>query len=416
MKKNLYNWIWKWHFIGGLISLPVILILAITGTIYLFKEDYEQPIKEKLLSVSALGEPLSYQRQWEIAKENWDRKPNAMELPASQTEATAFVSGMFSHKSSLFVDPYSGKVNGTFQLDQSDMHQVRKLHGELLMGGFGTKIVELTASWMVVLILTGLFVFWPRGRGWRGFFTIRTKGNKRIFYRDLHAVTGFWFSILLLLILAGGLPWTDVFGSGYQWVQKQTDTGFPAAWQGRSINSEVKGQPLSLDDMVNEAEKLQLKGQVSIGLPKDEKGVYTISNQTSDVDKMVVYHFDQYSGELLYHGTWDDIGVLMKSRLWVMAFHQGEFGWWNWMLVLLTALALVVMSLSAIISYVKRKKKGEWGIPDIPQNFSLGKGIAVLVIVLGLLLPLFGMNLILIYLFEKTKVIFYTKNTVQITD
>jgi len=413
MKNNLYNWIWKWHFIGGLISLPVILLLAITGTVYLFKDDYEKPIKEKLMTVKAVGEPLSYQQQWEIAKQNWDRMPNAMEMPTSKTETTEFVSGMFSHKSSLYIDPYSGNVNGKIQLDQTDMHKVRKLHGELLMGTFGTKIVELAASWMLVLIITGLYIFWPRGRGWKGFFTICTKGNKRIVYRDLHAITGFWFSLMLLLILAGGLPWTDVFGSGFQWVQNQTNTGYPTSWQGRTFSSEVNGQALTLDDMVRTAQNLNLKGNVSISLPKNKNAVYTISNQTSDLNRLAVYHFDQYSGKLLYHGSWEDIGVLMKTRLWVMALHQGEFGFWNWLLVLVTALALIVMSITAIISYIKRKKKGEWSIPEVPSGFSLDAGIIIMVIILGILLPLFGLSLTVIYLIEKRKVILGQKNTVQ---
>lgn len=34
-QKNLNRWLWKWHVIGGLISLPFLFLLATTGAIYL---------------------------------------------------------------------------------------------------------------------------------------------------------------------------------------------------------------------------------------------------------------------------------------------------------------------------------------------------------------------------------------------
>ena len=34
--RQLNQWLWKWHFIAGLISLPFVALLAITGGIYLF--------------------------------------------------------------------------------------------------------------------------------------------------------------------------------------------------------------------------------------------------------------------------------------------------------------------------------------------------------------------------------------------
>lgn len=38
-----------------------------------------------------------------------------------------------------------------------------RLHGELLIGKYGSWIVELAASWAVIMVLTGLFLWWPRG-------------------------------------------------------------------------------------------------------------------------------------------------------------------------------------------------------------------------------------------------------------
>jgi uncharacterized iron-regulated membrane protein len=402
IKKNIYPLIWKWHFIGGIISAPIVAILAITGIIYLFKDSYEAPQKQELLRIEQKTEnKMSFQQQWAFAQKEWEKKPTGVILPTNENECTEFISGKFSHKSILYIDPYAQKVKGQINISDTDMHTVRKVHGELLLGSVGTKIVELVASWMVVLIITGLYLFWPRGRGWKGFFTVRTNQSKRILFRDVHALSGFWFSFLLLLVLAGGLPWTDVWGEGFRMVQQKTGSGFPATWDSRMFNSNPKGEAIPLDEVVNKAKLLDLNGKTVIDLPQNATGVYSIYNETSELSEMKKIHLDQYSGEVLVSHTWADVGILMKARLWAMAFHQGEFGLWNWYLMIFVATGLFILSVSAIISYTYRKKLGSLSIPKVPDNISFGFPLVVLIIILGILLPLFGLSVVLLFLISK---------------
>ena len=39
---------------------------------------------------------------------------------------------------------------------------VRTIHGELLAGKSGSLLVELAASWAIVMLITGLVLWWPR--------------------------------------------------------------------------------------------------------------------------------------------------------------------------------------------------------------------------------------------------------------
>lgn len=401
MKNKVYRWIWRWHFIGGLFSLPIVLLLSVTGAIYLFKGTYEQPKLQSLKQVKPQGHRISFDQQWQIVKKQWKRVPNGVVVPTQQNQATEFVSGRFSGKSSIFINPYNGKVQGKWQVNQTDMYKVRKLHGELLLGAYGTKVVELVASWMVVLLLTGIYLFWPREQGWRGLFTVRFKAPRRTLFRDLHAVSGFWFSFLLLLLLAGGLPWTDVWGSGFKWIHHQTNTGFPTTWQGRHFQSIPQNKALTLDEMMAKAQSLNLPGEVTLSLPRSKKSVFSVSNKTSQLSKMAKYHFDRYSGKLLHESTWRDIGIMMKARLWAMAFHQGQFGFWNWWLVFFTAVGLLFLSTTALLSYLKRKRKGEWNIPAMPANWQISKGLVGLLLFLGLFFPLFGLSVATIFIADR---------------
>ncbi|MCF8713249.1 PepSY domain-containing protein [Joostella atrarenae] len=405
MKKNskLNKWLWKWHFIAGLISLPFILLLSATGVIYLFKAQYEAPIYKPVKEVTVEGKAISYQKQWEIANANAIRKPNGIIIPKEKKEATEFTSGRFGGATSLFVNPYKGDVSGEILPQKSFMFKVRKLHGELLMGKYGTKIVELVACWMVVLIITGLFIWWPE-RGWKlkGYFIPRTQLGKRTFFRDTHAITGFWMSILFLIILAGGLPWTDVFGSGFKWVQDTTNTGYPSTWNRFSLNQEDPKTPMiSLDEMVTKANALALPGEVKINFPQGKNGVYSVSNTNhKDLASQKMLHFNPYTGEQVLKHNWEDVGFLMRGRMWVMAFHQGQFGQWNFILMIFAGCILFLMSLSAVISYLLRKRKGDWGIPKVPASFKASYGVITILVILCILLPLFGISIILICIFE----------------
>lgn len=400
MQSNFRNWVLKWHYWGGIVFLPFIVLLAITGAIYLFKEQYEAPKQQLLRTVQPKVIPISLEKQWLVATDIWEKKPTALVLNKNKKEATEFVSGRFSHKSSLFIDPYTANVTGKLNVKETDMYVVRKLHGELLLGTFGTLIIELTASWMVVLILSGLIVYWPKGRGVLGFISLRTK-TKKMFFRDLHGLTGFWFSWLLLLILAGGLPWTDVFGSAYKWVQKETKSGFESTWSGRSFASVVKGKRLTLDQMATIAYSLQLKGSVSVLLPTSETSVFSVTNDVVNVSDKRMVHLDQYSGRVIHANTHEAIGGLMKTRLWIMAFHQGQFGLWNWLLVLITAVGLVVMSLAAVVMYVLRKKNEGGTRVALSSTYALNKSWMLVVGLLCVVLPLFGASVVLILIGER---------------
>jgi uncharacterized iron-regulated membrane protein len=403
--KTLNQWLWKWHVIAGLISVPFIVLLAITGAIYLFNTDYLKTKNQAIVHVEASGNPISYQQQLETANSTSKKPHVALILSTSKEQATQFTSGRFGKKKSTYINPYTNTITGKIAANEGLMYKIRKLHGELLLGSFGTRIVELIASWMVVLLITGIFIWWP-ARGWRlqGFFIPRFKNGKQVLYRDLHAITAFWISGLLLLTLAGAFPWTDVFGENFKQLQKITGTGYPKTWQGIGFNIEKEETTITLDDIVKKAQALNLPGEVTINFPKGPKGVYSVTNSYhKDLNLQKNYHYNPYSGDLVLQQNWEDVGVLMRGRMWVMAFHQGQFGNWNWWLMLGIALFLAISTITAMVSYFSKQQNGKWVLPNVPKSFVVSKFVITIIVLLGLVFPLFGISVILIYLIETYK-------------
>lgn len=410
MEKNnqLNRWLWKWHVVAGLITLPFMFLLAVTGVIYLFKDNVNEITYEdaKFVSVPEQAVVLPYSQQLQAVKQYTDKMVMQVHLPSAPNQATAFKLHATGHAQHLvYVNPYTAQVSGEFVQTETFMYLVRKLHGELLLGKFGTYTVELVASWFTVLVLTGLYVWWPAKR-WSlsGFFTIRTSQGKRVFYRDMHSVLGFWLSIFMLVILAGGMPWTDVFGSQLKWVQSQTDTGYPSTWRSSANQSQVTGaNSLNIDDMVAIAQRDNLPGAVALKLPHGEEAVFTVGNRSTFLQDQVVKHYDQYTGGLIKAHTWDDVGILMDMRQVFMKLHQGQYGLISWLAVMIVALLFAVSTAAGLTSYLMRKPQGGWGLPTVPVGFRVDWVVVGLIIGMGVLFPMLGGSLLLLWVWETLR-------------
>lgn len=425
---TLNKWLWKWHVIAGLITLPFMILLSITGTIYLFKENVNQQLYQEAMFVNAPTKQLSSSNpttlplSQQLASAQTFAKGSiaSVSLPTQANQATKFgasIKGGGRASNNIYVNPYTAEVTG--QLNQKDtlMYKVRKLHGELLLSQPGTLVVEIVASWFIVLIVSGLYVWWPKkGTGMAGVLTIRTQRGRRIFWRDIHSVLGFWLSIFMLIILAGGMPWTDVFGSQLKWVQQQTDTGYPAHWRStkglQTSTATNTSTQITIDDVAKIAQQKELLGVVTIKLPTEKANLYTITNRSLWLDDQQVIHIDSFTGETIKALNWQDVGVLMNLRQIFMRLHQGEYGLPNWLGILMVGLLFTLTNIAGLISYLARKPEGLWGIPKVPASFKTGKVLVIGIIGLGVIFPMFGLSLLVIILWQLKGKFFASKTKV----
>ena len=76
---------------------------------------------------------------------------------------------------------------------------------------------EIAAGLGIVLIVTGLYMAWPRGSvGWRQALVpdLSTKG--RVWWKSLHVSVAFWISVVLTFFLVTGLAWSGVWGGKFE--------------------------------------------------------------------------------------------------------------------------------------------------------------------------------------------------------
>lgn len=166
-----YRAVWRWHFYAGLFVAPVLLVLAVTGAIYLFKEPFEEWRYQDVRTLSSpvtAARPLSAQ----IVAAQQVRPGAAMMsvIPPGAPDRTTRVilqgadSGPFAEGLSVYVNPATAAVTGQIDDSATFMRVVRTIHGELMAGVAGDRVVEIAACWALILVATGTYLWWTSSR------------------------------------------------------------------------------------------------------------------------------------------------------------------------------------------------------------------------------------------------------------
>jgi uncharacterized iron-regulated membrane protein len=322
----LYRAVWRWHFLAGLFSLPFLLNLAVTGALYLFTPEINHILYRSLEEVPARGTPMAASALMQKMAEQMQADVLRITVPAELDKSVEMLIRTPSGESrTAFVDPYDGKLIGTLP-EGGVMQIVRKIHSLQYFGFWASCLVEIAAGWAIVLALSGIFLWWPRGRS-GGVLTLRGTPKIRTFWRDLHAVTGLFVSSLILFLAVTGMPWSMVWGKYVQDWTTATGLGAPAPppgavpdWQ---LGQQKKGShhhggatqanlPWALEKSAPPESaaaapaqaaidasqalaiitKLGLKKPFSLALPSGPMGAYTASSRPPRTEEARVVYLD----------------------------------------------------------------------------------------------------------------------------
>jgi len=432
---SFYNLAWRWHFYAGLFVIPFLILLSLTGIIYLFKPQLDQLLYPELLQVPVAAQSVSADEQLTLVQQAYPQAQIKQYLPpVAEGRSAQFVVDNAGQTLNLFVDPYRGTLLGS-QDAQSNLQAIaRQLHGELMIGTVGDRLIELAAGWGIVLVVSGLYLWWPRGSSGAGVLWPRLSARGRLLWRDVHAVTGFWGSLFLLFMLLTGMTWTGFWGAQFA----GTWNHFPAAmWDdvpqsgkltGSLNNSSrqtvawaVETTPLPASDphaahnghvgheapaapanllqyVVDTAVERGVQPGYSITLPKGETGVYSIALFADDPRNDATLHIDQYSGAVLADVRWKDYGLVARTVETGVVLHEGKlFGLANQLFMLLVCLLILLSAVSGLVMWWIRRPQGRFGVPPLRHDLPRWKTAIVIMCLLGAAFPLVGASLLLIW-------------------
>ncbi len=424
---------WRWHFYAGVFVVPFLLVLAITGLIMLYFNSIETRFGERHL-VDPVGDPLPVTDQALSATALFpDGSLKQYIAPPLSDRAGLFSIDVGEKNMVVAVDPYTGETLGSVEKDSTWFYFASDIHGTLLIGDLGDRLMEIAAGLGIILLVTGLYLWWPRDdTGFASALVPDLSRRGRGLWKELHVKTGAWISVVLLFFLISGLAWTGIWGG--QFVQAWST--FPAEkWEAIPLSDDthatmnhgalhevpwgleqtrmpmstliaasgdqVAPSSFSLNEVVVLARDIGFDEQFRVNVPSDPTGVYTISADSMDGDTTDptgdrTVHVDQYSGAIIAEVGFADYGVAAKSMAVGIALHQGDMGLWNTILNTIFCLSIVFICVSGVVMWWKRRPSGALRLapPPLPVDLPLWKGAVFIGLLLSLAFPLVGLTLL----------------------
>lgn len=431
---------WRWHFYAGLYVVPFLMMLALTGLVMVFFTGFQNRMGMTIhVQPQATAMPVGELARAVLAR--WpDAQLKAYVAPKSAELPAWFVAKTGGHEEAVAVNPYTADVLRSVDKENTVFAWAEKIHGTLLIGDVGDRLIEVAAGLGVVLIVTGGYMAWPRrSQGWAQVLVpdLRTRGRNR--WKSLHVSVAFWMGGVLSLFLVTGLAWTGVWGG--QFVQPWGS--FPAAkWDavpksdathGALATPGLKevpwgleltplpasgsvagrpgipaGMPVTLDTVDAYARSVGFSGQFQVALPQDATGVYSISADSmggdlSDPTGDRFVHLDRYTGRVLAEASFADYSPMAKFMAVGIALHQGDMGLLSAWVNVVFCLGVVFLCVSGIVMWWKRRpaNAGRLVAPRAPADAALWKTGAVVMLVVAMAFPLSGAVLVGVLLLDR---------------
>ncbi|MCM8731883.1 PepSY-associated TM helix domain-containing protein [Hephaestia sp. GCM10023244] len=422
-----YNAVWRWHFYAGLFCIPFVIWLALTGTIYTWGPQIEAWLDRPYAHVAAGAPSVTPDAQIAAAL---GAVPGASlhkyQLPDTPDQAVQILVGKQGIERRVYVHPANAQVLKVAVEEQRPLRLVFHLHGELLAGPLGSVLVEIAACWAIVMLLTGLYLWWPRGRrGLAGVVYPRLKRGGRVFWRDLHAVAGIWVAVAACFLIVTGLPWAQAWGSYLGEIRTMAGaTDGPIDW---TIGGKAPETPASdpmlgdhaehmgmamahrapapgdLARVIHTARPLALAPPVLIAPPLAGKPGWTVSSDAANRPLRAQVIVDGTTGAVLARKDFAERHWIDRLVGYGIAIHEGAyFGIANQIAGTLTALLLVTLAVSGAVMWWRRRPAGLLGAPLPLSRPRFGWALVGGIGLLGIALPLFGVTLIAVLVVERT--------------
>lgn len=457
-----YRTLWRWHFYAGLFVMPLLVVLAITGTIYCFQAQIEPLLYRHRLVVAPQATPrLNEDALLARARSS---------MPAGSVATTARIASRADRsaefifrlpdgtKQSVYLNPYDGAVLGTLDVDRRFMQIDRMIHRRLLLGKPGELLMELVACWTLVMIGSGIALWWPRGAASiRAALVPDLSRRGRPLWKSMHATLGIWLALGALGFVTTGLPWTGSWGKQFKALATSVELGAPpGAWGGLSLHSTMPGHAygtreeprtvpsskmdsmpgMTMDDMplpqvpwavgavsvprsqnaaaagahalslariVAQIRASGLADGYDVALPSSPEGVYTVSYFPDDPKLEHTVYIDQYSGAVLKDIRYRDYGAVGKAISYGTSLHMGRyFGVANQVLCAALSLGLAALAVTGCVMWWMRRPSGSLGAPSREPHAVRMRGWKIALVLLGIIFPLMGLTLIAVWLIDRT--------------
>ncbi|MCU4748939.1 MULTISPECIES: PepSY-associated TM helix domain-containing protein [unclassified Streptomyces] len=420
------------HFYAGVFVAPFLLVAAFSGLLYAGSFQAERIVYAEQLRVPAGEAELPLTEQIAAARAAHPEGELNAVRPSPESGATTRVllSGVdgvaADHTLAVFVDPYTGEVRGALEQYGSTgalplRTWIDKFHRDLHLGETGRLYGELAASWLGVIAVAGLVLWFTRRRSAR---TVRgTTGRRRVL--GVHGTVGAWCAVGLIFLSATGLTWSTYAGQNITELRTSlgqetpvVDAGAAGGGGEHAEHGQGQGQGdgghqhdhgadgatpggVNLDIVLAAARSQGLTNPVEILPPADAESAYVVRQiQRSWPEKQDAVAVDPATGAVTDVVRFADFPVLAKLSRWGIDLHTGVlFGLPNQILLAALALSVIVLIVWGYRMWWLRGRGTAFGRP-LPRGAwrqvppAIGVPLIAVTVLVGWFVPLLGISLL----------------------
>ena len=323
------RFIHKWL---GLISGLIVFIVCITGCIFCFHDEIKDITRKEWRLVEPQNKPFVRPSVLlEKAKEI---------LPSYDQYMVSFYGKnrsaiVYSHSDIgyiyLYFNPYTGEHLKIENPETDFFSIVENIHLYLLLPDYiGKHIIGGATIIFILLLISGIVQWWPKRKSdIKRSFTIKWSAKWRRVNYDWHNTTGFYISVIALILAITGLTFT------YEWVgdgiyktfnfggDKAAETKMPVIDTTKFETNSIT----AVDKAFVQTMKLQPKAEMLFVFIAQDKGDIIITGaypHTLRYDQQSNYYFHPSSGKLIQSQTFDKKSLGLQVVEMNYGIHTGQ--------------------------------------------------------------------------------------------
>jgi len=424
--------LWRFHFYVGVLVAPLLILTSLSGILYVFAPQIEEVAYAKLLHVapSPGAAALDYDAQLAAFKAANPKARVRVFTPSFSPERSCAVSftlgsgkpsgGGGEHEghekpkaeekkeplTTAYLNPQTGAVLGTLDEESRFKPWIKRAHKTYLGGENGRILTELAASWLMVLLITGFVLWFPKQASKAaGVWVPRLKVASRLRWRDFHSIFGVYALLATLILSFTGLTWSRFSGNYRRSFQKAIgqESAFRIKPPASTLPDDEDAAPVTLVQVAAAAEQAGAARPYKITLPRGKTGSFGV--QTYDdppFQESLTVFVDQYSGQVLSKKGRGITPPVARFFSVGVALHEGRlFGLANQLLCALGAGTIIFSTISGLVMWQKRRPSGTFGAPKAAEGVRLPRWALVGFCVLGVFLPTAAAAFLVIWIFDR---------------
>ncbi|MGF7082049.1 PepSY-associated TM helix domain-containing protein [Mucilaginibacter sp. UYCu711] len=364
----------------GFTSGLVVVIVSITGCLFVFQDEIQDAI-HSYRKVEVQNKPyILPSRLKQIAQQQYPTgKPDFIAYYGEDRPAAVYTDLPKDGERVVYINPYTGRALATENPQRNFFIVVEYIHLYLLLPpAVGGQIVGWSVVIFVVMMITGIILWWPKRKSDRKrSFTIKWGGRWRRVNYDLHNVLGFYAaSIAIILAISGlaiafqpvsdGIKFTANLGKTYT-----KEAAIPVSDSLHKPTTPVNAWDKAFLYVKAKSPQAQMFTLYS----DDAKAANTIYlnayYQSMHYYKSDLYEFDQFSGTPLKTVVHKDKSAGLKMNNMNYDIHVGQIlGLTGKIIAFLASLICASLPITGFIIWLgKRNKKGK----KSPNQLSPGR-------------------------------------------